>query len=115
MAQKVKNAHYIAEMLKKHPRIQRVYGPGGDLLAFELRGALQDAQKVVESFKLIVFAPHLGDIQTLAIHPASTTHAKIPKEEREKLGITDTLIRVSVGLESAYDIMYDLSQALAVV
>ncbi|MBI5420953.1 MAG: O-acetylhomoserine aminocarboxypropyltransferase/cysteine synthase [Parcubacteria group bacterium] len=112
MRQKIGNAKRIASTVRRHPKVKRVYGPGGDLFAFEIEGTLEDAKRVIESLKLVVFAPHLGDIQTLAIHPASTTHAKIPKEEREKLGITDTLIRISVGLESVYDVCYDIYAAL---
>jgi len=112
VSQKVFNAKQVVSLIKNHPRIKRIYGPGGDLFAFEINGTLEDARRVVESLKLIVFAPHLGDIQTLAIHPASTTHSRIPKETKEKLGITDTLIRVSVGLESVYDIAYDIVSAL---
>ena len=112
MRRKVKNAKIIADFLKKHPRVKKLYGPGGDLLAFEIKGELEDAKKVVESYKLILFAPHLGDIRTLSIHPASTTHAKVPPEERAKLGISDTLIRLSVGLEDPRDIIADLKQAL---
>ncbi|MBI5153109.1 MAG: O-acetylhomoserine aminocarboxypropyltransferase/cysteine synthase [Parcubacteria group bacterium] len=110
--QKVTNAKYVISLIKNHPRIKHIYGPGGDLFAFEINGTLEDARCVIESLELIVFAPHLGDIQTLAIHPASTTHSRIPKETREKLGITDTLIRVSIGLESPYDIAYDITSAL---
>ncbi len=113
MRQKVENAKIIAEFLKKHPRVKKLYGPGGDLLAFEIRGGLEDARRVVESYRLILFAPHLGDIRTLSIHPASTTHSKVPAEERMKLGISDTLIRLSVGLEDPRDIIDDLARALA--
>ncbi|MEK7498812.1 MAG: PLP-dependent aspartate aminotransferase family protein [Patescibacteria group bacterium] len=112
VSQKVASTKHVVSLIKKHPRIKRIYGPGGDLFAFEIDGTLEDARRVVEALKLIAFAPHLGDIQTLAIHPASTTHSRIPKETREKLGITDTLIRVSVGLESVYDIAYDITSAL---
>ena len=110
--QKVETAKIIADWLKNHKLVKNVYGPGGDLLAFEIKGSLEDARKVVESYKLIVFAPHLGDIWTISIHPASTTHARVPEKERIKLGISDSLIRISVGLEDPEDIIWDLEQAL---
>lgn len=112
MLQKRKNTLRIATFLRAHPRVKKVYGPGGDLLAFEIHGSFGDAQRVIERYKLILFAPHLGDIRTLSIHPASTTHAKVAPEERQKLGISDTLIRLSVGLEDPEDIIDDLKQAL---
>lgn len=112
MTQKLRTASIVADWLKDNKRIKKVYGPGGDLLAFEIDGTLEDARKVVESYQLIKFAPHLGDIWTLSIHPASTTHARVPQKERFKLGISDSLIRLSVGLEDPEDIIWDLDQAL---
>lgn len=112
MATKVSSAKVIFNFLRSHPKIKKVYWSGTDLMSFELRGKLADAKKLIESFKLIYFAPHLGDDYPLAIHPASTTHAKVPTEERIKLGISDTLIRLSVGLFDPQDVIDDLSQAL---
>lgn len=108
---KIKNTKLVKEFLDKHSLIKRVYGPGGDLLAFEIRGNYNDARKFVEALKLIIFVPHLGDIRTLAIHPASTTHGALSKKDREELGITDTLVRISVGIEDSRDIIDDLAQA----
>ncbi len=113
MAVKVKNTKTVAKFLQNHVGVKKVYGPGGDLLAFEIKGSLDDARRVVESYKLILFAPHLGDLRTLSIHPASTTHSQVPRKERQKLGIYDTLIRLSVGLEDPRDIIDDLDQALS--
>lgn len=113
MREKVKNTRRVAKFLSTYPGVKKVYGPGGDLLAFEVFGTLRDARKIVESVELILFAPHLGDLRSLIIHPASTTHAQVGPEEREKLGISDTLIRLSVGLEDPQDIIDDLRQAFA--
>ena len=110
--QKVETARIVADWLRNNKFVKSVYGPGGDLLSFEIKGSLEDARRVVESYKLIIFAPHLGDIWTLSTHPASTTHARIPEKERLKLGISDSLIRISVGLEDPEDIIWDLDQVL---
>lgn len=112
MGEKQRNARRVAEFLRDHPCVKKVYGPGGDLLAFETAGSFENAVRVVESYRLILLAPHLGHIRTLSIHPASTTHAQIAAEERSKLGISDTLIRISVGLEDPEDVIDDLDQAL---
>lgn len=112
MQKKVASARIIVNFLENHPRVRKVYWSSTDLLSFDIRGFLADAQKMVESFKLIYFAPHLGDDYALAIHPASTTHASVPAEERTRLGISDTLIRLSVGLFDPQDVIDDLSQAL---
>lgn len=112
MERKSTTAARVAEFLKSHPKVKEVYGPGGSLLAFEINGELVDAQRVMESLQMIKFTPHLGDLETLAIHPASTTHSPVPAEKRKKLGISDTLIRISVGLEDPEKIIADLRQAL---
>ena len=109
---KVENSKIVAKWLEQHPKVVQVYGPSCDLISFELEGELKNAQKVVESYKHIIFAPHLGHIRTLSIHPASTTHCKVPKDKREKMGITDTLIRLSVGIEDPFDVIDDLEQAI---
>ena len=88
---------------------------GGPLLAFEIKGNLKDAVNFIESLGVIIHATHLGHNQTIATHPASTTHSKIPKEEREKLGISDTLIRISAGREKEKEfkkILKDIETAL---
>lgn len=110
--QKKKSLPKILAFLKNHPRVAEVYHTDADVLSFEIKGTADDAARVVESFKLILFAPHLGDIQTLSIPPASTTHSPMPREDRLKHGITDNLIRLSIGLEDPEDIIDDLRQAL---
>ncbi len=112
MAQKVKNSAAIADFLQKDKRVKKVYWSGSDLISFELHGTLEQAKKVVESFKFILMAPHLGDDYPLGIHPASATHSKVPAEERLKLGISDTLIRLSPGLPHHSDVKGDILLAL---
>lgn len=123
------NAEEIATRLKQHPFVQNVYYPGmedhpqkaiqekqmrtgGGVLAFEINGSKSDAQFFMDQLELIKIAVSLGDAETLIQHPASMTHAVVPEEEREKMGIKDTLIRLSVGLEAVEDIWEDLTQAL---
>lgn len=112
MEEKAKNAAVVVEFLNAHPAVKKVHWSGSDLLSFEISGSLEDAKKVVESFKFILLAPHLGDDYPLGIHPASMTHAKIPEEERAKLGISDALIRLSPGLCDPLDVNDDLKQAM---
>ena len=112
MAVKIANADHVVKFLKNHHAVKAVYHSGSDLLAFEVDGGLKEAAKVVEALKLIPIVPHLGDIRTMAIHPASTTLSPMPPEDRLKHGITDNLIRVSVGMEDPEDIIDDLRQAL---
>ncbi|MDP3710186.1 MAG: PLP-dependent aspartate aminotransferase family protein [bacterium] len=109
---KIESARQIVDFLRPHPKVRKVYWSGTDLLSFELRGRLEDAERLVESTKIIFLAPHLGDDYPLVIHPASTTHAKVPAKERVRLGITDTLVRLSVGLFDPQDVIDDLEQAL---
>lgn len=109
---KQRNARRIEFYLRQSPKVRRVHATESDLIAFELDGTLEDARRVVESYRLILFAPHLGDIRTLSTHPASTTHSKIPPAKRLEYGIPDTLIRLSVGLEDPEDIIDDLDRAL---
>lgn len=115
MKRKSGNACVIAKFLRLDKRVKKVHWAGSDLMSFELHGTLQDAKKVVEAFNLILMAPHLGDDYALGIHPASTTHSKVPQEERVRLGISDTLVRLSVGLFDPVDIFEDISQALDIV
>ncbi len=122
------NAEKIANWLNHDPRIKRVYYPGfedaqgyeiqirqargaGGMISFELNGG--DIAKFVESLKVITFGESLGGVESLLCHPASMTHASIPKELREKLGITEELIRLSAGIESAQDLINDLDQAIS--
>jgi len=124
------NAMKVAEFLESHPKVEKVYYPGlkshpqhelarkqmsgfGGMISFELKGALENGVKLMNSVKLCTLAVSLGAVETLIEHPASMTHASIPREERLKAGITDGLVRLSVGIEDVEDIMQDLEQALA--
>ncbi|MDT3427197.1 methionine-gamma-lyase [Paenibacillus forsythiae] len=123
------NARKIAEYLESHPFIDKVFYPGlkshpqhelarkqmkgmGGIVSFEVKGGLVEGKKLINSLKLAMISFSLGDPETLVQHPASMTHASIPQEERIKFGITDGLIRISVGLEDADDIIQDFDQAL---
>lgn len=124
------NGKKIAEFLRSHPKVGKVYWPGftdhpnhdiakkqmrdfGGMMSFELKGDnLENAIKLMESVKLFSLAESLGGVESLINHPASMTHASIPKEERMKNGLTDTLIRLSVGVEDVEDLIDDLKQAL---
>lgn len=124
-----KNAETIADFLQKHPKIERVYYPGleshpghltakqqmkkfGGMLSFTLKGGWKEAEKFLMSCKIFQLAESLGGVESLIEHPASMTHASIPKETREKSGITDGLIRASCGIEDTEDLLEDLDQAL---
>lgn len=86
----------------------------GGMISFTLVGnSLDDAKKVMESFHLFSLAESLGGVESLCGHPASMTHASIPREEREKVGLVDSLIRLSVGVEDAEDLKNDLANALS--
>jgi cystathionine gamma-lyase/cystathionine beta-lyase/cystathionine gamma-lyase/homocysteine desulfhydrase len=124
-----KNGRAVANFLAEHPNVQKVYYPGlvshpqhelakrqqsgfGGMVAFET-GSLNNARKVLESVKLCTLAESLGGVESLISHPATMTHASVPTEKRDKLGITDGLVRVSVGIEDVEDIISDLDQALS--
>lgn len=123
------NGLAVAQFLQNHPKVRRVYYPGlpshpqfdlarkqmtgfGGMLSFET-GSLECARTVLKSVRLCSLAESLGGVETLISHPATMTHASVPPEERERLGITDGLVRISVGIEDAEDIIADLAQALA--
>lgn len=123
------NAMKIAEFLEAHPKVEKVYYPGlkshpqyelakrqmsgfGGMISFELKGELEMGIKLMNSVKLCMLAVSLGAVETLIQHPASMTHAIVPREERLKAGITDNLVRLSVGIEDVEDIIQDLEQAL---
>jgi len=124
------NGKAVAAFLAAHPKIERVYWPGfethpnhdvakkqmkdfGGMLSFIPEGAdYKAAIKIVENLKLFTLAESLGGVESLAGHPASMTHASIPKEEREKSGVVDSLIRLSVGIEDAQDLIDDLANAI---
>ena len=124
------NGSAVAEYLNNHPKIQNVYWPGlenhpnhqvakaqmkdfGGMLSFIPKGADFDtAIKIIENLKVFTLAESLGGVESLVGHPASMTHASIPKVEREKSGVVDSLIRLSVGIEDAQDLIDDLEQAI---
>lgn len=124
------NGAVIAHWLRKHPAVDKVNWPGfedhpnhaiakkqmsdfGGMMSFNLKGdRLEDALRIVEKLKVFSLAESLGGVESLIGHPATMTHAAIPKEERIKSGIVDSLIRVSVGIEDVEDLMSDLEQAM---
>ena len=124
------NAKKVAEFLKNHHKVDKVYYPGlqshpsheiaaaqmknfGGMISFTLSGNdKEDAKKVLSNTKIFSLAESLGGVESLCGHPATMTHAAIPKKEREKTGIVDSLIRLSVGIEDIDDIIEDLDQAL---
>jgi cystathionine gamma-lyase/cystathionine beta-lyase/cystathionine gamma-lyase/homocysteine desulfhydrase len=109
----VKKVHYPG--LPSHPQYElakkQMTGFGG-MLAFET-GSLENARTVLKSVRLCSLAESLGGVETLISHPATMTHASVPPEERQRLGITDGLVRISVGIEDVEDLLADLDQALA--
>lgn len=126
------NAQKVAQYLASHPKVQTVYYPGlpdfpqyelakrqmdgfGGLLSFELTGGLTAGIRMMNQVKLCKRAVSLGDVDSLIQHPASMTHSVVPAEERRKMGISDGLIRLSVGIEDVADILDDLAQALEAV
>lgn len=129
MKQHCENAQKVAEYLENHPKVNRVYYPGlashpqhelakkqmklpGAVISFELNGGINEGKKLINSTKLCKLAVSLGDLETLIQHPASMTHSPYTKEQRLEAGISDELIRISVGLEDVEDIIDDLEQAL---
>lgn len=131
MQRHCENGKAIAEYLNNHPKIENVYWPGfkshpnheiaksqmtdfGGMVSFTTKGNnYKEAIRIVENLKIFTLAESLGGVESLAGHPASMTHASIPKEEREKTGIVDSLIRLSVGIEDQKDLINDLKQAIA--
>lgn len=131
MQRHCENGEKVATFLNNHPKVDTVYWPGleshsshdlakkqmrgfGGMLSFTLVGnRMEDAHNVVKKVKVLALAESLGGVESLIGHPATMTHGSIPKEEREKIGIVDSLIRLSVGIEDAEDIIEDLRQALA--
>ncbi len=124
-----KNGRQVANFLAEHPSIAKVYYPGlvshpqhelakkqqsgfGGMVSFET-GSYENAKKVLEGVNLCTLGESLGGVETLISHPASMTHASVPEEKRTQLGITDGLVRISVGIEDVEDIIQDLDQALS--
>jgi len=130
MQRHCENGKAVAEYLASHPKIEKVYWPGfeshpnhevaksqmkdfGGMISFVTKGNdYNEAIKIVENLKVFTLAESLGGVESLCGHPASMTHASIPKEEREKTGVVDALIRLSVGIEDEEDLINDLKQAI---
>ena len=134
MTAQMKNARYVADFLSDHPRVKRVHYLGllteehpmfdayrrqcvapGSLIAFEIAGGEEAAFRFLDSLKLITLAVSLGGTESLAEHPASMTHSDIALEDRARMGITEGLVRISVGVEHFEDIVSDIAQALDAV
>ena len=125
------NGREIAHFLRNHPKIEKVYWPGftdhpnheiakkqmrdfGGMISIVLKDAdLQETFRIASNFKVFTLAESLGGVESLINHPATMTHASIPKEEREKAGVVDSLLRLSVGVEDLTDLMDDLKRALS--
>jgi O-succinylhomoserine sulfhydrylase len=122
------NALELAKFLEKHPRVSWVRYPflpshpqykiarkqmklGGGLVSFEIKGGYKEGCRMLDKIKMLSLTANLGDTRSIITHPASTTHSKLTKEERKAVGITDGLIRISVGLEHIEDIISDIDQA----
>jgi len=130
MQRHCENGKIIAEFLQSHPNIDKVYWPGlpthpnyeiakkqmkdfGGMISFTIKGNnFEKTIQTLEKLKIFTLAESLGGVESLVGHPASMTHASIPKEEREKTGVVDSLIRLSVGIEDVQDLITDLKQAL---
>ncbi len=129
MERHCRNARQVAAWLAKHPEVERVNYPGleshpshelakrqmrdfGGMLSFELKGGLEAGKQFMNRLQFCTLTPTLGDVDTLVLHPASMSHICIPREERLRYGITDGLVRISVGIENVEDILADLEQAI---
>jgi methionine-gamma-lyase len=127
------NAMMMAEFLEGHPAVEKVYYPGleshgtyeiakkmmsshfGSVITFELKGTIEQAKKFLNNLKMVTLAVSLGGCESLIQHPASMTHAAIPREERLAAGLTDGMIRFAVGTEGIDDIIADIKQGLDLV
>jgi cystathionine gamma-lyase len=122
----------VAEFLSTHSKVAMVYYPGltshpqhalarkqmtgfSGMLSFELKGGEAEAKKFLRNLHLFALAESLGGVESLIEHPATMTHASIPAEERRKIGVSDALVRISVGIENAEDLIADLDQALETI
>jgi cystathionine gamma-lyase len=127
-----RNALAVAEFLSAHSKVATVYYPGlashpqhalakkqmkgfSGMLSFELKGGEVEAKKFLRHLHLFALAESLGGVESLIEHPATMTHASIPAEERRKVGVSDTLVRISVGIENVQDLIADLDQALVTI
>jgi len=125
------NGRQIAEFLKTHPKVEKIYWPGftdhpnhdvarkqmrgyGGMISIVLKVAdLQETFRIASSFKVFTLAESLGGVESLINHPVTMTHGSIPKAEREKAGVVDNLLRLSVGVEDIEDLLEDIKQALS--
>jgi len=134
MTAQMKNARYVADYLAEHPKVERVYylghlpegsaehalyrrqclAPGG-MISFDLLGGEAEAFRFLNALKLFHLAVSLGGTESLAEHPASMTHSDVDPEERHEMGITDKMVRLSIGVEHYEDLIADLEQAFAAV
>ena len=129
MKRHCENAKVIATFLNNHNKVDKVYWPGfenhlnhdvaksqmsdyGGMISFTLKGDFELVKKITSSFKVFTLAESLGGVESLVNHPATMTHASIPKEERDKIGIADNLIRLSVGIEDISDLVDDIKQSI---
>lgn len=129
MKEHEKNAKYLAGHLEKHPEVRRIFYPGlknhtghliaknqmqgyGGIISFEINGGFENVEKFISRLKLFTLGESLGGVESLVCYPAKMTHASIPLKDREKLGIKDNLIRLSVGIENKEDLLKDLLQSL---
>lgn len=125
-----KNALIVAKTLEKHPKIEKVVYPGleshpnyqiglkqtkgfSGMVTIWLKGGIAQSRQFMENLKVFTLAESLGGVESLADHPAIMTHASVPQEERVKLGISDSMVRLSVGIEDANDLVADLTSALS--
>lgn len=132
MEQHQQNAMAIARFLESHPKVKKVHYPGleshpghavakkqmtgfGGMLSVEFNLSLESTKKLISSFTLFALAESLGGVESLVSYPATMTHASIPKEERDRIGLTDSLVRFSVGIEDSSDLINDLKEALELV
>jgi cystathionine beta-lyase/cystathionine gamma-synthase len=129
VARQNENALRVAEFLEQHAKVRRVHYPflnshpqhalaraqmsgGGGMVTFEVDGTGEDARRVSEALRLFTLAPSLGGVESLVCIPVLTSHLSVPEEERRKMGVTEQMIRLSVGIESAHDLVADLENAL---
>jgi cystathionine beta-lyase/cystathionine gamma-synthase len=129
MRQHTENALVIAKFLSDHPGVEKVYYPGlpshpdyelakrqmygsGGMVSAQFKGTYDDVARMVRHFHVFSLAESLGGVESLVCHPASMTHASIPRDIREARGLTDTLLRLSIGIEDTEDLLEDLDQAL---
>jgi cystathionine beta-lyase/cystathionine gamma-synthase len=132
VAQQNKSAQRVAEFLSEHAKVRSVHYPflkshpqysvareqmsgGGGMVTFEVEGTGEDARRVSEAMRLFTLAPSLGGAESLVSIPVLTSHAMIPAEERVKMGVTEQMVRLSVGIENAEDLISDLEHALEAV